>query len=266
MTHASISGQTLQAAADRLYNALQSGTPCAPVRDLIGLDLDAAYAVQEINARRFVEQGRRVVGRKIGLTSLAVQSQLGVNQPDFGALYADMEFCDGAVVPWSQTQQPKAEAEIAFILQHDLPSVDTTQSELVRAIEHVAPAIEIVGSRIENWDIRISDTIADNASSGLFVLGAPYLPIEGLDLIAADMVMTRNGETVSSGNGAACLGNPLNAGVWLARKCAELGSPLRAGDIILSGALGPMVEMRPGDSFEAKISNIGTVRVAISSD
>lgn len=257
---------TLQAAADRLSGALESGTPCTPVRDLIGLDLDAAYAVQDINTQRALAEGRRVVGRKIGLTSPAVQAQLGVDQPDFGALFADMEFPNGATVPWSRMQQPKAEAEIAVIMKGRIDSPDVTLSELAQAIGLVMPAIEIVGSRIANWDIRISDTIADNASSGLYVLGDPRQPLNGLDLVGAAMTMHRNGELVSSGDGAACLGNPLNAALWLARKNAEIGTPLKAGDVVLTGALGPMAEMQPGDTFSAEISGIGSVHLSVSKE
>lgn len=254
----------LQDAADRLYAVYESGTPCAPVRDMIDGDVEAAYAIQAINTDRWCAQGRRVVGRKIGLTSRAVQAQLGVDQPDFGVLYADMEFGDGDIIPFQRTHQPRAEAEIAFVLAKDIDLPDVTFAEFVRAVDCVMPSIEIVGSRIKSWDISISDTIADNASSGLYVLGGPRRSLDGLDLAGAGMVMRRNGEPVSFGAGSACLGNPLNAGVWLGRKCAGLGTPLRAGEVVLSGALGPMVEMRPGDVFEAAISGIGTVRVAAS--
>lgn len=254
----------IEAAAERLLTALETGETCPPVRDLIGSDLDAAYAVQDINTKHFLDQGRRLVGRKIGLTSPAVQAQLGVDQPDFGALFSDMEYANGAEVPWSRMQQPKAEAEIALVLKHGLDHPDITQSELVRAVDYAVPAIEIVGSRIAGWDITISDTIADNASSGLYVLGGPVRSLDGLDLVGASMVMTQNGRPVSYGAGAACLGSPLNAAIWLVRKCAELGAPLKAGDVILTGALGPMVEMQPGDAFSAEISGLGSVHLTVS--
>lgn len=256
--------KSLQTAADNIFGALESGKPCAPVRDLIGLDPAAGYAVQDINTKRFLAAGRRLVGRKIGLTSPAVQTQLGVDQPDFGALFADMEFPNGSEIPWSRMQQPKAEAEIAIIMKRGIPSPDVTDAELTAAIDCVIPAIEIVGSRIGGWDIRISDTIADNASSGLYVLGEPRLPLDGLDLVGASMAMHRNGEQVSRGTGADCLGSPLNAALWLARKNAEIGTPLQAGDVVLTGALGPMVEIRPGDSFSADISGIGSVHLSVS--
>jgi len=261
-----VSKADIQAAADRLLDAERTGEPCEPVRDLIGMDLDAAYAVQAITTKARRKAGRRVVGRKIGLTSLAVQTQLGVDQPDFGMLYADMEYGDGAVIPLSKVAQPRAEAEIAFVLKHALDGADLTPTDIVRAVDYAVPSIEIVGSRIRNWDIRISDTIADNASSGLYVLGGPSRPLTGLDLAAASMIMYRNGAPVSYGAGEACLGNPLNAVLWLARKCAEVGDPLQAGDVVLSGALGAMAPAEAGDTFEARIGGLGSVRFTIAEE
>jgi len=255
-----------QAAADLLFEAHQTGKFIAPLRETIGLSVEAGYAVQAINTERWLKQGRRIVGRKIGLTSAAVQAQLGVDQPDFGVLFADMEYPDGAELPISDLQQPKAEAEIALILKHDIDQPDITQAELIRAVDHVLPAIEIVGSRISNWDIRISDTIADNASSGLYVLGGPARALTNVDLAETSMVLKRNGRPASYGAGIACLGHPLNAAVWLARTCAQRGEGLKAGDVVLTGALGPMVEIAAGDAFEATISGLGSVRFTVSTN
>lgn len=254
----------LKAAADRLYESHTGSAPCEPVRDLIGLDIEAAYKVQAINTERWLTEGRRIVGRKIGLTSKVVQDQLGVDQPDFGVLFADMEYGNGETLPMARTHQPKAEAEIALVIGRDLTARDLTLTELVRAVDYAVPAIEIVGSRIRDWDIRISDTIADNASSSLYAIGGPKRSLDGLDLAGAAMVMKRNGRSVSVGSGAACLGNPLNAALWLARKCAALDMPLEAGSVVLTGALGPMVEMAGGDVFEALIEGLGSVRVSLS--
>ena len=223
---------------------------------------DAAYAVQEINTKKRLAAGARLVGRKIGLTSAAVQKQLGVDQPDYGMLFADMAVADGQQVPLSRLMQPKIEGEIAFVLGRDLDTPVPTIADLLRAVDFAVAAIEIVDSRIQNWDIRLVDTIADNASAGMYVLGTQPRLLRDLDLVQCGMVMERRGEGVSFGAGQACLGNPLAATLWLAATMARVGRPLQAGDTILSGALGPMVTAAPGDVFEARISSLGAVRVA----
>lgn len=260
-------------AAERLRQAQLSGQPCPPVRELIAAaqayDPNAeaialAYAVQRHNNQLAVAAGRRPVGRKIGLTSPAVQAQLGVDQPDFGLLLADMARSDGQPIAWADCAQPKVEAEIALVLEHDLPHERHTMADLIRATAFALPAIEVVGSRIANWDIKLVDTIADNASSGLFVLGTRPVQLHQLDLVRCGMSMTLRGEPVSVGAGAACLGNPLNAAVWLADTMVRLGEPLRAGDILLTGALGPMVAVKPGDHFTAHIQGLGSVSAAFA--
>ena len=254
-----ISQEVIEAAAERLRDAQVQGEPCAPVRELIGdSDITAAYEAQRINNDLRVAEGGRVVGLKIGLTSLAVQKQLGVDQPDFGLLFADTEVKNGGGVDASSILQPKAEAEIAFVMKHDLTG-DITLERAKAAIDYAVGAIEIVGSRVLNWDIRITDTVADNASASHFVLGDVRQDVNELDLAAVKMQLNKNGEVVSEGMGAACMGNPLLALVWLAQTFADLGTPLKAGDIVLSGALGPMCAGEAGDTFAASIEGFGTV-------
>jgi 2-keto-4-pentenoate hydratase len=247
-------------AARRLSEAARTGSPCRPVRDLIGADdVAAGYAVQQRLADLRRAAGARVVGHKIGLTSPAVQRQLGVDQPDFGLLFDDMDVSGYDVVPLAGLLQPKVEAEIAFVLGADLDTGDLTPERVRAAVDHAVPALEIVDSRIAGWDISIADTIADNASSGRFVLGRDRVRLEGAEPAAAVMTMTADGEVVSEGTGAACLGDPLAALGWLARTARRYDRPLRAGQVVLSGALGPMVPVRPGSEVVAVISGFGTV-------
>jgi 2-keto-4-pentenoate hydratase len=254
-----VNQKLIEEMAERLRKAGETGVTIAPLRDQLP-DVASAFAVQEANTKYWTAKGRRLIGRKIGLTSKAVQAQLGVDQPDYGMLFADMLVTDGEEVPLSKIIQPKVEGEVALVLKHDLDGADITLAQLTAAVDYVVAAIEIVDSRIEKWNIKIQDTIADNASSGLFVLGTERKTLSGLDLPACEMTMTRRGEKISQGTGAACLGNPLNAALWLARAMVEVGAPLKAGDVIMSGALGPMVGVAPGDAVEVAISGLGTVR------
>lgn len=276
MPHAqTISSGVVAAAAERLTAAAETGVPCAPVRDLIGTDdVSVAYAVQQQLTRGRLAAGGRVVGHKIGLTSPAVQQQLGVDQPDFGVLFDDMDVTtsggggDG-VVPAGRLIQPKVEAEIAFVLSADLDDRDLDDPALgpaiVRAaVDHMVAAIEVVDSRVEGWDIRITDTVADNASSGLFVLGDQRRALADVEPADTTMRLYRNDDLVSEGTGAACLGDPLTALLWLARTARDLGDPLRSGQVVLSGALGPMVPALPGDVVRAEISGLGTVAVTFA--
>lgn len=257
----------IELAATMLWNAASCREAIAPLRDAFpGMSADDAYAVQNANTERRLASGARLVGRKIGLTARAVQRQLGVDQPDFGMLFDEMAFADGEPVPWSRLMQPKVEAEVALVMERDLPSPGITVAELMRSVAFALPAIEIVGSRIAEWNIRFVDTVADNASSSAFVLGNTPVSLPGLDLRLAGMVMERSGEQVSLGAGAACLGHPLNAALWLANKMAGLGRGLRAGDVVLTGALGPMAAVRPGDVFEARIEGLGSVRAAFDKE
>lgn len=250
---------THEQAAARLRDAY-AGPAVPPLRDAIAAtDAAAAYAVQAINTRHWMAQGRRVVGRKVGLTAKAVQAQLGVDQPDFGVLFDDMAIADGGRLMPERVLQPKAEAEVAIVLRDDLDKLDATAADVAAAAAHAVAAIEIVDSRIADWKISFADTVADNGSSAFFVLGRDAKPIAGLDLYTCGMALEINGLLVSLGAGAACLGHPLKAAAWLARTLAAAGDPLRAGDVVLTGALGPMVALTPGDRVEAKIGGLGSV-------
>ena len=253
------------AAAELLRAAAATRQAIPPLRErLAQADLEGAYAIQEENTRAALAAGRRLVGRKIGLTSLAVQAQLGGDQPDFGMLFADMAVGEGEAVVLDRLIQPKVEAEIALVLGRDLPFERHTYADLIRATEYCLPAVEIVDSRIENWNIRFVDTVADNASSGLFVLGGQPRRLGDFDIAGCAMEMRRGEEVGSRGNGRACLGNPLNAAVWLADVMVRCGRPLQAGDIVLTGALGPMVQVRAGDRFDVAIEGVGRVTAAFA--
>lgn len=223
-----------------------------------------AYEIQKINTDFWIKEGRRLVGRKIGLTSASIQKQLGVDQPDFGALFADMAYGSGEEIDIKQLLQPKAEAEIAFVLNKDLPHQKHTYADIIDATAYILPCIEIVDSRIKNWNIQFVDTVADNASSAAYVLGSTPIKLHKVDLEMCGMKMECKGEVVSTGMGMACLGNPLNAVVWLANKMTESGNSLKAGDLILSGALGPMINVQAGDSFKTSISGLGSVSIHFS--
>jgi 2-keto-4-pentenoate hydratase len=258
----------IEQAADRLTAAIGDRRPCAPVRDLIGdSDIDVAYAVQaRLLAGREGRDGQpaRLIGRKIGLTSVAVQRQFGVAQPDFGVLFADMALASGEPASLDRFLQPRVEAEVAFVLGKDLAEPDATVADVLRATEFVLAAIEIVDSRIAGWDISITDTVADNASSGGLVLGTMPVPLAGLDLAQAGMVIEHGGEPVSVGAGEACMGSPVTAVAWLAREVARRGSPLRAGEIVLSGALGPMVAVTAPGRYRARLDGLGTVEAVFT--
>lgn len=249
----------LEKVAARLRAAYAEGA-VPPLRDVLApTDAAAAYAVQAINTKFWQQAGRRVVGRKVGLTAKAVQAQLGVDQPDFGVLFDDMAIPDGGVLRPAQVLQPKAEAEVALILGSDVDAADATAETVAAAVKGVVAAIEIVDSRIADWKITFADTVADNGSSAFFVLGTDQKPLTGLDLYTCGMALEINGLVASVGAGAACLGHPLEAAAWLARTLSAAGEPLRAGDIVLTGALGPMVALSPGDRIEAKIGGLGSV-------
>ena len=256
---------SLQQAAAALRQARSTRRSVGQISVEFGIaSIDEAYAISELNCQDKLAQGARVVGKKIGLTSKAVQAQLGVSQPDFGFLFDDMEFLSGAALPAERLLQPKAEAEIAFVVGRDLVGAKPTYSEFLNSLAYALPALEIVDSAIADWKITIVDTVADNASSGLYVLGEQPVAISDLQLGELGMRMTCNGAVVSVGVGAACLGHPLRAAYWLACEMAARGHGLKAGEVILSGALGPMAPIQQGDVVEAHIQGLGRVACSLA--
>ena len=253
--------QNIKSAASQLRQAMNEMTPCAPIRSNIAHDLDQAYQIQQINHAIRLQNGAKLVGRKIGLTAPSVQKQLGVDQPDFGMLYHDMEILHGHEVPWNKCILPKAEVEIAFVLGQNLDQDNLTSHSIISAVDYVLPCIEIVDSRIENWDINILDTIADNASASFYVLGHSPKRLDQIDILSCTMQMHKNNELVSEGKSSACMHSPINAMLWLAKTMKTAGLPLQKGDVILSGALGPVIDAQPEDHFSATISSLGSVEV-----
>jgi len=254
-------------AADQLREAAESGVPCDPVRKILGTetDIDAGYAVQDHNTEASIAAGRRVSGRKIGITAKAVMEQIGVDQPDFGTLFADMEYGDGIPIEPGRLLQPRVEAEVALVLEHDLDKGTHTFNDIIRATAYALPSIEIVDSRVADWDIRIVDTVADNASCGLYVVGGRPIPLSQIDLRTVPMTMSINGVEATSGIGSACLGHPLNAARWLADTLSARGIPLRAGDVVMTGSLGAMKPIAAGDEVSADFGLLGTVTTYLES-
>ncbi|KAM9862957.1 fumarylacetoacetate hydrolase family protein [Leucobacter sp. BZR 635] len=251
---------TARSVADALYEAHLAARAIDPVIGQLGAgNVDAAYAVQELLMGRFEAAGAVRVGRKVGLTNPAVQQQLGVDQPDFGVLLESMDVSGNRAVDTSALIAPRIEAELAFVMARDVYAVD--RESVMAAVESVVAAFEIVDSRVRDWQISIVDTIADNASSALYALGETRRPLAAITPAEVSMTLTRDGETVSSGTGEACLGDPITALVWVAETAARLGRPLRAGEVVLSGALGPMIPFEAGHSYEAHITGLGSVQV-----
>jgi 2-keto-4-pentenoate hydratase len=256
-----------QELADELWEADRTAKPVAPLTDRhAGLGIEDAYAIQSLNIARRVQAGERVIGRKVGLTSKPMQELLGVDEPDFGVLTDAMLVEDGDLIELSRLVQPRVEAELAFVLSRDLAGPGISAAVALDAIAGVLPAVEIVDSRVADWKIKLVDTVADNASSGLFVIGGRMRPVADLDLRLLGVAVSRNGELLDTGAGAAILGNPARCVAWLANKLGSLGDGLSAGDIVLPGAVHKMVPARPGDVFRAEYAHLGAVTVRFSKD
>jgi len=253
---------TIETLGDELYDALLG---CRTVEPLTSrypdITIEDAYAIQQRLTQRRLAAGQRIIGKKIGVTSQAVMTMLGVDQPDFGMLTDTMVYDEGQAVPAGTLIQPKAEGEIAFLLKRDLQGPGVTAAEVLAATEAVMACFEIVDSRIRDWKIRIQDTVADNASCGVFVLGDRLVDPRTVDLTTCGMVLEKNGEIVVTGAGAATMGSPLTAVAWLANTLGRMGVPLKAGEVILSGALGAMVPVTRGDNLRVTIGGIGSCSV-----
>jgi 2-keto-4-pentenoate hydratase len=261
-THAT---NKIENVAGRLREAERACQAVPPISNELGADdLAAAYAVQTANTDWGLANGRRIVGRKIGLTSQVVQRQLGVNQPDYGTLFADMEVPHGGRIDAARLIRPRVEAEIAFVLNRTIEEPDVTLGELMRSVEFAVAALEIVDSRIADWKIGIVDTVADNGSSARYVIGLEPRRLGDVDLEMCGMILNRGDQIASIGIGAACLGHPLKSTLWLAKAMIGAGTPLREGDLVLSGALGPMCDAKAGEDFEARIGGFSPVRVSFT--
>ncbi|MBA2661526.1 MAG: fumarylacetoacetate hydrolase family protein [Bradymonadaceae bacterium] len=257
--------------ANVLWHAQAARIACAqPSAMAARLSVEDAYAIQSQNIARRMREGNlndgptSLLGYKIGLTSKAIQSWLGVDQPDFGTLLDEMLVYEGFALPIAKLLQPRAEAEVAFVLKRALRGPGVTCAAVMAATDFVLPAIEIIDSRIADWKITYADTIADNASSGMFVLGNNPVRLRNLDLRLAGMTLRKNGAVVATGAGAACLNHPINAVVWLANTLGRLGVTLEPGHVILSGALGPVTPVESGDWVEVDIAHLGRASVHFS--
>ena len=246
--------------ANMLYEAEASRKPIAPLTEMDDtLTIDDAYAIQLANVNRVVEEGHVISGKKIGLTSFGIQEQLGVNEPDYGHLFAAMD-CANGECEIDQLMQAKIEGEVAFILKEDLTGGNVTLEDVYRATDYVVAAFEIVDSRVADWKIKLVDTVSDNASSGRYVLGDKKVKIEDIDLPNVEMVLKKNGEVVGVGKGEAVIGNPALAVAWLSNKLYTYGVALKKGEVILSGAFSAAPAATKGDEFEADFGELGKVK------
>lgn len=249
----------IQQYGDALYQALIDRKPIAPLTDReADLTIEDAYRIQLRMLDRRIAKGETVIGKKIGVTSKPVQQMLKVYQPDFGQLLSGMVYAEGQPIPVASMIAPRAEAEVAFILKRDLTGPGVTAADVLRATDYVLPCFEIVDSRIQDWKIKIQDTVADNASCGVFVLGGNARSLRGLDLSVAGMVVEKNGDILSTTAGASVQGSPVNAVAWLANTLGALGIPLKAGEVILSGSQSPLMAVTPGDSFHCSVGGLGS--------
>tara|TARA_R110000787_G_scaffold123580_7_gene234611 strand:- start:4569 stop:5369 length:801 start_codon:yes stop_codon:yes gene_type:complete len=261
----SMNSEDIKKYGDELYQALINRKTVAPLLERVpGITIEDAYHVQQQMIARRIEAGERIVGKKIGVTSKAVQQLIGVDRPDFGQLTSQMAYEEGEDLPIGGLIQPKAEAEVAFVLKRDLKGPGITATDVIRATDYVVPCFEIVDSRITDWKIKIQDTVADNASCGVYLLGKAKKKPTDLDLNLAGMVLEMNGELFSTAAGAAVQGGPVNAVVWLANTLGELGIPFLAGEVILSGSQSTLIPAVVGDTLKCTVGGLGSCEVRFS--
>lgn len=261
----SISEEQVHELAHELMDAEANFAPVPPITDRVpGFDVSDAYRVQKAVLDHRISEGRTVIGKKVGLTSKAMQEALGVNEPDYGMLLDGAVIPDGAEYATNQLLQPRIEGEIAFLMKDDLTGDDITAEQVLQATEYVFPSLEVIDSRIKDWKIKLPDTIADNASSARIVAGSETVPVRDLDLANVEMVFEKNGEEIGRGTGEAVLGHPAAAVAWLANTLNKLGAPVQAGDIVMPGAITAMTPVQPGDTIKATFSGIGTVSVSFT--
>ena len=258
-----VSEQERRRVATVLATAERDRRPVPPLTEQFpGLDVVDSYEIQLINIRQRVARGARVVGHKVGLSSLAMQQMMGVDEPDYGHLLDEMQVFEGFPVTASKFLYPRVEVEVGFILAEDLPGADCTEDDVLAATAAFVPSIELIDTRISDWKIALCDTIADNASSAGFVLGAARVAPADVDITGIDAVLTRNGEVVAKGRSDAVLGNPVTAVAWLARKVDSFGVRLKAGDVVLPGSCTHAIYARAGDEFVAEFAHLGSVRLS----
>ncbi len=258
-----LDGATRDKLSADLAQAERSREPIAPLTAAHpGIDVVDAYEIQLINIRHRVAEGARIVGHKVGLSSLAMQQMMGVDEPDYGHLLDDMQVFENAPVKAGRYLSPRVEVEVGFILSADLPGAGCTEDDVLAATAALVPSIELIDTRITDWRIALCDTIADNASSAGFVLGSARVAPRDIDVTAIDAVLTRNGEVVAEGRSDAVLGNPVTAVAWLARKVDTFGVRLRKGDVVLPGSCTRAFDAHPGDEFVADFTGLGSVRLS----
>ena len=260
-----LSDEVRREVAAALVAAERDQRPIPPLRETWPeIDVVDAYEIQLLNIRRRLSQGATIHGHKVGLSSEAMQKMMNVDEPDYGHLLDEMEVFEDVPVAAGRFLYPRVEVEVGFILGATLPGEGCTEQDVIDATEAVAPAIELIDSRILDWNIKIGDTIADNASSAGFVLGPERVKPTDIDLRTIDARLMRNGEQVAEGRSDAVLGNPVTAVAWLARKVASFGVTLEAGHVILPGSVHRAIDVRPGDDFEAVFDGLGTVQLSFT--